>query len=285
MSQPTRWWVAVALACLSVSRVYAAEQAALAPAAPEVQVNRLLEYFKASQLLGGYRGPGLGELFAAPGDQSQLWQYYRYLSLYALFGGPAPGAEVTGDTAKVLVPAQPMTFCLKQVNGKWVIDMAATIAAMPPAVRNMVLSQQCMSALSRIAAAARQYSDKHAGSLPLAESWREDLLTLMGGAEAAKSARCPLAPLGVAGYALNEALSGKPLKTLDRAETTVLFYESDQEGLDPAGGPATLAEPRHDGGNYYVMANFQLKYSKEPLDFTYRVKAPPPVNAAGPPPR
>ena len=283
MSQPTRLWATLAFACVCAGVAHAADQA-VAPA-PEVAVNRLMEYFRANTTLAGYRGPALGELFLAPADQSQLWQYYRYLSLYALFGSPAPAAEVIGDTAKVLVPAQPMTFCLKLVNGKWVIDMAATIAAMPPSVRNLVLSQQCMSALSRLAAAARQYPDKHAGNLPSADTWREDLIPLLGGADTAKTVRCPLAPAGIPGYAMNEALSGKPLKNMDRADSTVLFYESDLDGPDPAGGAATMAEPRHDGGNYYVMANFALKYSKEPLDFTYRVKAPPPVNAGGPPPQ
>ncbi|NLO73972.1 MAG: hypothetical protein GX100_07685 [candidate division WS1 bacterium] len=285
MSLSVRGWLALSALCLLGGLAAKAEEAPAQPASPEATVSRLLEYFRGSAV-GRYRGGNLGELLAPGSEQTQLRQWYSYLAAYALVAaGRAPETQITGDTAKVVVPAQPLTVMLKQIEGKWLMDLPATLAAMPEATQNTMKAQQCMGALWRLASAVRQYADKHEGALPSAETWRDDLAEALGGAEAMRSVRCPLASPGVSGFAMNEALSGKSLKSIDRPEATVLFFESDREGPNPCGGEEALAAPRHEGGNYYVMANLQVRYNQAPPSFTYVQKAPPPVNAGGPPPQ
>jgi len=90
MSQRTRLGLVMALACLGASLVaglapapaaLGAEQApaqavaAETPAlAPEAVVGNLLDYYRGSTTLAGYRGPNPGELMVVPGDTSLIWQ-------------------------------------------------------------------------------------------------------------------------------------------------------------------------------------------------------------------
>jgi hypothetical protein len=256
------------------------------PAGPEDAVSKLLAlHFMFSGTLPGVKGPNWQELFLPGGDMNAVYQYQRFLQGYAFFVTETPAAaQVAGDTARVQVQADPLELVLKRQGGKWLLDMDATVAGLPPALRSTVQAQMCASALQRLGAAARSYAEKHEGRLPPTETWREELTPLIGGPDAMKSVRCPEAPAGVTGFAMNEALGGRVLKEVARPENTVLFYESNEEGPNPAGGLGSVAAPRHDGLGLYVLANFQLRGSTVPLSFDAKEKTLPPVSAAGPPP-
>jgi hypothetical protein len=218
-------------------------------------------------------------------DLGNWWVPLRYLSAFAYFALPPAGpAQVTGDTARVEIPAQPLEVHLKRVGDKWYVDMAATLAAFPPPLQNAINGQLCSMSLGRLGSGLQQYVAKHAGQLPSADTWREDIAPYVGGTAAIEAMRCPLAPEGVSGYGMNMALSGKTLANLAHPDTTVLLFESDQDGPDPSGGPEALAAPRHDGVNYYLMANWSVRPSPTPLSFAAPEKTPPAVNAGGPPP-
>lgn len=283
MSQ-ARVMLGLVLATLLLATPAWAEEAA--PPGPEATVNKLLGmHFTPYGPLPGVRALNWQELFAAGADMNTFYQYQRFLQGFSYFvTAPPQPALIEGDTARVQVQAQPLELVLKRQGEKWLLDVNATLAALPPSMRNAVQAQLCSSALLRLAQAARQYAEKHEGKMPPAETWREELTPLLGGAEALRGLRCPHAPAGVVGYAMNQALGGRVLKNLARPDSTVLFFESDAPGANPAGGPDLVAAPRHDGLGLYVMTNLQLRAVAEVPSFDATEKTPPPVSAAGPAP-
>jgi len=102
----------------------------------------------------------------------------------------------------------------------------------------------CLSNMKQLCLAALMYAQDQ-GQLP-AEGWPDAL-------EAYTKNRqiyvCPAAPDKPIGYALNEKVAGVKADAVRNPADTVLFFESDEGGEIPFGGPdALVAKARHLGG-------------------------------------
>jgi len=115
------------------------------------------------------------------------------------------------------------------------------------------------------------YVDDYGHTFPIANTWCDGLYPYIQqriaswepedmDAEIRGMLICPAVPGLVCGYAFNAALSGAAYGAIeDPKEDTVVLFESDW-GWNAAGGPELLPdEPRHLGGdNYLVFASPDL---------------------------
>ncbi len=120
----------------------------------------------------------------------------------------------------------------------------------------------CLSNIKNLAVAAQSYAAEHENHLPEADNWVEELRPYLG--EDA-SLKCPEDDSeGLSSYAMNEALSGKSLDDIEDPASVVLFYETANPGVNPAGGAEDLAPPRHlEGGNYVFADGHASWFSTE----------------------
>jgi hypothetical protein len=100
------------------------------------------------------------------------------------------------------------------------------------------LRDDCRAHLSALAGAARRYAREHAGLLPSAEAWQDELalyLLEVGADETVFT--CPAAPELTFAYAINRAVAGQDATELTDHGDIVLFFESDLNVPNAAGDP------------------------------------------------
>ncbi|MCJ7822527.1 MAG: hypothetical protein MUQ26_05530 [Armatimonadetes bacterium] len=151
---------------------------------------------------------------------------------------------------------------------------ALTLAALergPPRPDPYRVELDCQGNLEILTSALGMYLDEYDNRFPLANTWCDGLypyiqrrVTPWGPEDMDAEIRgmlvCPAVPDLVCGYAFNAALSGAAYDAIEEpAEDTVVLFESDR-GWNAAGGPELLPdEPRHLGGdNYLVFASPDL---------------------------
>ncbi len=183
-----------------------------------------------------------------------------------------------GNTATVkLVQTVPLTNTLHLVkeNGKWMIDIQKSLSAddtpaatattppkpitpappvTPPTPQPQDYSQICRGNLRQVGVALRVYALDHDGKLPDAKTWTDAIAPFLDNAAAL---RCPPDAQDVkSSYAMNSALSGAQLSTLNQPEKRVLLYESTTKESNVNGTGATMPEKAPRPAGYLVlMAN------------------------------
>ena len=219
-----------------------------------------------------------------PGGEEMVYAILGILSLT----GAQPAAGEVGPDGRVTLPVQvpPLKLVLVQVEGKWKIDLAATWAQMPEAVRAIAEGPAeeragqtaCLSNLKQLSLAAMMFAQDHDQTLPSADQWTDQLMPYLKNEAILK---CPAAPELECAYALNAALAGKRLKDLPNPAEAILFFESNLGKRNATGTLEEVAVPgRHRGGNVYAFADGHIKWMGEPPG----AAPPPPPGAGGPPP-
>ncbi len=214
--------------------------------------------------------------------------------LFGLLGilslaGAQPGAVETTPDRRVTLPVQapPLRLVMVQVDGQWKVDLIATWALLPEALRALAerparergMQEVCLSNLKQLALAALMFAADHDNQLPSADQWTDELVPYLKNEAIFK---CPAAPDLECAYALNRAFAGKDHGTIVRPAEEVIFFESNLGKRNATGTLKEVADPpRHQGGNNYAFADGHCKWSQE-LPGT----VPPPVGpgAGGPAP-
>jgi len=138
----------------------------------------------------------------------------------------------------------------------------------PPRPDPYRVELDCYGNLEILASALEMYLDDYDNRFPLTNTWCNGLYPYIQerispwepadmDAEIRGMLICPAVPELVCGYAFNAALSGVSYDAIeDPRQDTVVVFESDW-GWNAAGGPELLPdEPRHLGGeNYLVLAS------------------------------
>jgi len=225
--------------------------------------------------------------FVLPGPE-QADMTLVFISLHLMWAtGDKPLATQEGDTMTLDLPARPLRLVLRQVDGDWKVDLAATYNELPEPLRRALekhmrpQSQQtgCISNLRQIAAAAHMFAFDHDRRLPDADKWMDELAPYLKNEAILK---CPTAPDLEWGYAMNAALSGKALAAIPDPEKVVLFFDSKLGTRNAAGGVEAVAAPgRHNGGNIYAFADGHVKWCGQP---PFEALAEPGQQGAGGPP-
>lgn len=147
---------------------------------------------------------------------------------------------------------------------------ALTLVALergPPRPDPYRVELDCHGNLEILSSALDMYLDDYGNTFPIANTWCDGLYPYIQqriaswepedmDAEIRGMLVCPAVPDLVCGYAFNAALSGASYDAIEEPkEHTVVLFESDW-GWNAAGGPELLPdEPRHLGGeNYLVLA-------------------------------
>jgi hypothetical protein len=144
--------------------------------------------------------------------------------------------------------------------------------------RTAATNGECSGHLQQLAVAFKSYARDHNGRLPNAATWTDDLSRYIGsGSDQRKVFRCPAdRAVGRSSYAMNRYLSGKRLQDILSPAATVLLYETNQSGPNPAGtgkdvvdvGSIDTGLGRHNAVgirfNYYLFADFQVRYPRLP---------------------
>ena len=112
------------------------------------------------------------------------------------------------------------------------------------------LRLECQGHLEQMQLAVRLYAAQHGQRLPDADKWTDEILPYLQDPAVLK---CPDAPQLECAYAMNRALSGKPLSVLNKWPHPVLFFESDLGQRNASGTGADVAPGRHQGGNNYAV--------------------------------
>ncbi len=226
---------------------------------------------------GGERGPGAGEMI------------YVIMGLLSMTGAQPAAGEIGPDGRMILpVQAPPLKLVLVPVEGKWKVDLEATWALMPEAVRAVAEGpararaeqEACLSNLKQLALAALMFAQDHDDTLPSADKWTDEIMPYL---KNEAILRCPAAPELECGYALNRELAGKNVNFVANPAEGVLFFESNLGKRNATGTLRDAAVPgRHNGGNNYAFADAHCKWMGEPPG------AAPPLGpapgAGGPPP-
>ena len=198
----------------------------------------------------GEWGPGAGEMI------------YVIMGLLSL-AGAQPAAGEVGPEGQVVVPVQapPLKLVLVPAEGKWKIDLEATWALLPEAIRAVAegparehaAQEACLSNLRQLALAALMFAQDHGQTLPSAEAWTDEVMPYLKN-EAILI--CPSAPELECGYALNRDVAGKALGDLANPAEQVLFFESNLGKRNATDDLRQAAAPgRHNGGNHYAFAD------------------------------
>ena len=151
-----------------------------------------------------------------------------------------------------------------------VVALTAVLRRPPPPDPYRV-EFDCSTNLEILSSALSMYVDDYGHTFPIANTWCDGLYPYIQqriaswepedmDAEIRGMLICPAVPGLVCGYAFNAALSGAAYGAIeDPKEDTVVLFESDW-GWNAAGGPELLPdEPRHLGGdNYLVFASPDL---------------------------
>lgn len=264
---------------------------------PDEVVSRILEVFRSLMTNPRDRQEEIKELVVTPEGpvgRPAMTPYMGIFMFYLLFAGDsAEPAVIQEETATVTIRPQPIQFVLTQQEGQWKLDLEATYASLPEAVRStfepMVArargQAQAVSSLNnlrQIALAGLMYAADHEGRLPDADTWMDDLAPYVNNTEVYKS---PLAPGLEYGYAMNEALSGKPLDVIGNLAETVLFFESNLGTRNAVGGPEAIADrAQRWTGIAFAFADGHVARSRETPSFTLQLGTPPGAGGAGGPP-
>ena len=221
-----------------------------------------------------------------PGGEEMLYVIMSLLSL----SGAQPAAGEIGPDGRMTLPVQvpPLKLVLIQVEGKWKIDLEATWALLPEAIRAVAEGparergeqEACLSNLKQLTLAALMFAQDHDQTLPSAEKWTDEIMPYI---KNEALLRCPAAPELECGYALNRDLAGKKLNALPNPAEAILFFDSNLGKRNATGTLEDVAIPgRHNGGNNYAFADGHCKWSAEPLGAAPPLGAGP--GAGGPPP-
>jgi prepilin-type processing-associated H-X9-DG protein len=191
--------------------------------------------------------------------------------------------NATGTLADVADPPRHNggnNYAFADGHVKW----SATVPPQPPmppvdpAAR--AAKQQCADHLAQIMLATRLYAAQHGKLLPDADKWTDEIMPYLQDPTVLK---CPEAPALDCAYAMNRALSGKPLSALTARPAPVLFFESTLGKRNASGTLADLPRPgRHQGGNNYAFGDGSVQWLVQPPESMI----PPPTTpgAGGPAP-
>lgn len=172
----------------------------------------------------------------------------------ALLGGALAGATGRGARSLgVLLALVGVVMVGVRVN-----DIRATLApflqrpAGPPTSAGAAPTS-CEANLKKLYGALTLYAGSWDDCLPPSGRWATALQESSG---ESREFRCPDAPAGIRGYAMNEALGGKKLGAIGHPADTPLIYDSNARGDNPADAVASLPSPgRHAGRNYVLYAD------------------------------
>ena len=137
---------------------------------------------------------------------------------------------------------------------------------------------QCSGHLNQLAVAFKSYARDHDGKLPNAATWVDDLSRYTGSDSNKHGVfRCPSdRGAGRSSYAMNRNLSGMRVQDISDPAQTVLLYETNRSGVNPAGtGKDVVDVGNIDSGvgrhhtvgyrfNYYLFADFQVRRPQQP---------------------
>lgn len=176
----------------------------------------------------------------------------------ALLGGALVGARSRGARSLgVLLALGGAVWVGIRVN-----EVRATLAPLlqkPPAPSGPsgTGAASCEENLKKLYGALSLYAGSWDDCLPPAGRWATALEEESGRAD---DLRCPQAPRGLRGYAMNEALGGKQLGQIKNKAETPLVFDSTLPGDNPAGTIASLPAPgRHGGKNYVLYADGSVR--------------------------
>jgi hypothetical protein len=115
----------------------------------------------------------------------------------------------------------------------------------------------CLSNVKNVSLAVQMYVSDYGDVFPPAARWSDTLLEYVRNEDVY---RCPEAEELSCAYAYNAALGMAKDNDLARAAETIVIFESDR-GWNAAGGRALLpAEPRHEGGDNYGLADGHARW-------------------------
>lgn len=195
---------------------------------------------------------------------------FAVIGILSLAGAQPGTAETTADGRLTLpLPTPPVRLVMKQVEGQWKVDLLATWALLPEALRavaegparEQARAEACFSNLKQLALAAIMFAVDHDNQLPSADKWTDELIPYLKNEAIPK---CPAAPDLECAYALNRTVAGRPIAALTQPTEEILFFESNLGQRNATGTLKDLAEPpRHQGGNNYAFADGHCQWSRE----------------------
>ena len=209
----------------------------------------------AAQFLAALRAPGTAaEALAVPtpgeGGADQDNGLRAALGFIPMFGLAGPITVIAaGDQVEAQAPLPPLRLAVAVSRGAWKVDTARTYTLLPAGLRKLVEGQNGPARpgeelgasewrLSWLALAAFLYLGDHAGRLPDADKWMDELLPYCKGNDAFKD---PGAPRLDYGYAMNRAVSGLGWESLAHPDQVALFFTSDLGTRNASGGPESVA--------------------------------------------
>jgi prepilin-type processing-associated H-X9-DG protein len=133
------------------------------------------------------------------------------------------------------------------------------------AARGKARQTSCLSNLKQLSLAMIMFASDHDDRLPSAETWTKDLMPYVANE---KIFKCPDDKSDAkSSYAMNAALSGKKLGSLNFPAQTVILFETAHPGDSPAGNAADVDMTRHSGGSNFSYADGHAQWQREVPEF------------------